>query len=94
MNFVRRWPFLILAVITLLVGGLWHATTDGARSGIVFTIVSTLGAVFIAGMRLARQMVGWSPPYTQLLGFLLGLAPYVLADLVLRIIRARRARAA
>jgi hypothetical protein len=87
---VRRWPFITLAVLTLIVGAVWHATTGGARSGIVFTVVSLLGAPFIAAMRWARQLIGWSPPYTQLLGFLLGLAPYVLAEFALRFVRARR----
>lgn len=92
MRLIRRWPFLTLAALTLVVGGSWHATTDGSRSGFVFTLVSVLGAPFIAAMRWAIRNVGWSPPYTQLAGFLLGVAPYVVADFVLNALRARRAR--
>lgn len=90
MRFISRWPFLTVAAATLVIGGLWHWTTDGSRSGVVFWIVSVLGAPFIAAMRWATRAVGWSPPYTQLVGFVLGLVPYVVAELLLKAVRRRR----
>ena len=80
---------MTLAVVTLAVGGIWHWTTDGSRSGLVFTLVSILGAPFIAAMRFAVRTIGWSPPYTQLVGFIVGLAPYILAEALLRLWRHR-----
>lgn len=88
--FVRRWPFVTLAIFTLVLGAVWHALGGGARSGVAFTIVSIVGAPFIAAMRWATRGLGMSPPFSQVAGFILGLTPYLIAEVVLRVVRARR----
>ena len=87
---VRRWPFVTLAIFTLALGVVWHAVGDGTRSGIAFTIVSIVGAPFIAAMQWATRGLGMSPPFSQIAGFILGLTPYLIAEVVLRVVRARR----
>ena len=93
MKTIRSWPFLTLAVVTLLVGVAWHLAgigkDDGAIGRGLFAIVSVLGAPFIGAQRLAR-MLGDSPlrPWVALI---VGLAPYVIADLLWRRRRPRPA---
>ena len=89
MRFVRRHPFVCLAIVTMAIGALWHTLPPGLRTPTA-PVVGVIGAPFISAMRLTRRMVGWSA-FTPLLGTLLGLAPYVLADWLLRRARARRA---
>ena len=88
MRFIRRHPFLILALGTMAIGAVWHTLGPALREPTA-PVVSVIGAPFIAGMRLARRLVGWSR-LTPLLGTLIGLAPYVLADWLLSRRRARR----
>lgn len=87
MKLVRRWPFLTLAGITLVIGVLWHvarARPDLAGvASATFALVSVIGAPFIAAMRLATATLGDSR-LTPLVGLLLGLAPYVAADWLYR----------
>ena len=87
-RFVRRRPFLCLAVVTLVIGVAWHAA--GPARAPTTPIVSLIGAPFIAGMRLSRRLMGWTA-FTPVLGTLFGLAPYLLADWLLARTRARRA---
>ena len=86
MKLVRSWPFLTLAVVTLVVGVLWHlagvARDDGVLARLLFGAVSVLGAPFIAAQRLSRTL--GDTPLRPAIALLLGLAPYVLADLLLR----------
>ena len=93
MKIIRSWPFLTLAVITLLVGVAWHlggvGKDDGALGRGLFAIVSVLGAPFIAAQRLAR-MLGDSP-FRPWVALIVGLAPYVIADLLWRRRRPRPA---
>lgn len=89
MRFLRRHPFLMLALVTMAIGAGYHMLGPSAREPLA-PVVSFIGAPFIAGMRLARRLVGWSR-LTPLVGTLIGLAPYVLADWLLARWRARRA---
>jgi hypothetical protein len=86
MKVVRSWPFLTLAVITLAVGVLWHLAgigrDDGVLGRLLFGVVSVLGAPFIAAQRLSRTL--GDTPLRPAIALLLGLAPYVFADLLLR----------
>lgn len=96
MKVVRSWPFLTLAVATLVVGVLWHlggiGRDDGIPGRVLFGIVSVLGAPFIAAQRLSRSL--GDMPLRPLIALLLGLLPYVLADLLLRRRRMRTRAAA
>ena len=93
MKIIRSWPFLTIAVVTLLVGVAWHLAgigkDDGALGRGLFAIVSVLGASFIGAQRLASTL-GDSPlrPWVALI---VGLAPYVIADLLWRRRRPRPA---
>ena len=87
-GWLRRHPFLCLAVITIAIGIAWHAA--GPARGPMTPIVSVIGAPFIAAMRLSRRVIGWST-FTPVIGTLMGLAPYLLADWLLARARQRRA---
>lgn len=87
-GFVRRHPFLCLGLATMVIGAAWHALSPGLR-GSSAPVVTVIGAPFIGAMRLSRSLLG-SSPLTPLLGTLIGLAPYVLADRLLSRARARR----
>ena len=88
-RFVRRHPFVILALLTMAIGAGYHMLGPAAREPLT-PVVTFIGAPFIAGMRLARRFVG-SSRLIPLVGTLIGLAPYVLADWLLARWRARRA---
>lgn len=85
--FARRNPFLILATLTIVFGVVWHSPLIGADARPtlqpVFTVV---GFPFITAMRLVNRMIGGSP-LTPLAGLLLGLVPYVIADMIWRRVR-------
>ena len=87
-GFLRRRPFLCLAVVTIVIGAAWHALSPETRASST-PLMEVIGAPFIGAMRLSRPIVGASP-MTPLLGLLIGLAPYVLADWLLARARARR----
>ena len=53
-------------------------------------VVEIIGAWFIAAMRLVNRHTGGTA-FTPLLGFLLGVAPYLLADVALNMWRKKRA---
>ena len=93
MRVIRLWPFLSLAVVTLLAGVAWHLAgigkDDGALGRGLFAVVSVLGAPFIAAQRLARTL--GESPFRPWVALFVGIAPYVIADLLLR--RRRNARA-
>ena len=86
MKVVRSWPFLSLAVVTLIVGVLWHlggiGRDDGALGRVLFGIVSILGAPFIGAQRLSRSL--GDTPLRPWIALILGIAPYVIADLLVR----------
>lgn len=85
--FARRNPFFILAALTIVFGVVWHSPLIGADARPtlqpVFTVV---GFPFITAMRLVNRMIGGSP-LTPLAGLLLGLVPYVIADVIWRRVR-------
>jgi hypothetical protein len=87
-GFVRRRPFLCLAIVTIAIGAAWHALSPELRTPST-PVMNVIGAPFIGAMRLSRRLVGGSP-VTPLLGLLMGLAPYVLADWLLARARSRR----
>ncbi len=86
MKLVRAWPFMTLAAVTILIGIAWHAAgaarDDGGIGQAMFAIVSIIGAPFIAAQRLSREL--GTSPLRPVVALLLGLAPYLIADLVLR----------
>jgi hypothetical protein len=87
-GFVRRRPFLCLAIVTIVIGAVWHALSPELRATSA-PVMGVIGAPFIGAMRLSRGLVG-SSPMTPLLGTLIGLAPYLLADWLLARVRRRR----
>lgn len=89
MRFIRRHPFLLLALLTMAIGAWYHTLGPAAREPLT-PMVTFIGAPFINGMRLARRLVG-SSALIPLVGTLLGLAPYVLVDWLLARWRDRRA---
>jgi hypothetical protein len=94
MRLVRRFPFLTLAVVTLLIGGVWHAVhldTGTPLGHALLQVVSVLGAPFIWGQRYAAHALG-PGAVARIAGFILGLMPYMLWEVLLATYRARRAR--
>ena len=86
--FVRRHPFLCLAILTIALGAAFHALSPERRAPLT-PVMNVIGAPFITGMRLSRDL--GSSPLRPLVGTLLGLVPYLLADWLLSRVRARRA---
>jgi hypothetical protein len=90
---IWTWPFLSLGLATLLLGALWHAAridhADGSLQMAAYIAVSIIGAPFILAMRLATATFG-SSSLTPLVGLVVGLAPYVLAEWLLHRWRSRR----
>lgn len=91
MRLVRAKPFLLLALITIAIGALWHSPviTSAYVRSILQSGVEVIGAPFIIAMRLSASAFGESP-FAPISGLLLGIAPYLLADWLLRRVRARR----
>jgi hypothetical protein len=88
-RFLRRHPFLCLAILTMVIGMLWHAPLLPMDVRVsTMPVVKAIGAPFIAGMRLARSLVG-ANAFTPLLGTALGFAPYLIADWLLAWTRRR-----
>ena len=87
-NFIRRRPFLCLAVVTIAIGAAWHALGPELRAPTA-PLMNVIGAPFIAGMRMSREL--GSSPLRPLVGPLLGFIPYLLADWLLARARTRRA---
>jgi len=87
MKVIKSWPFLTLAAFTLIVGVAWHALGVNRDSGppgaAFFWFAYILGAPFIGAMTLMTRVVG-VPSVRPLLGLIIGLAPYLAADLLLR----------
>ena len=82
-RFLRRHPFLCLGLFTMAIGALWHAPLLPVDLRVsAMPVVKVIGAPFIAGMRLARSLVG-ANPVTPLLGTAIGFAPYLIADWLL-----------
>jgi hypothetical protein len=94
-HFVRRRPFLTLALITLAVGAVWHLSGLNAEEGplgsAMFAIAYVLGMPFILAMRLVGSVVT-HPALRGVLGFVLGMLPYLAADEVVRRRRLRKQR--
>jgi hypothetical protein len=93
MRRLRERPFLTLAFFTLIVGAVWHLSGldhDESRFGFaLFAISYVLGTPFIVAMRLVGSVI--SPPVLRgLLGFALGILPYLAADEALRRRRLRK----
>jgi hypothetical protein len=79
-NLLRR-PFLSLACVTLCLGALWHSPLGDAFAdhSIARAVIAIIGAPFIASMRAANSALGPSN-LTPLVGLVLGLSPYLIAD--------------
>ena len=92
MNLLRSRPFLCLAFGTVLLGVLWHTSLANSATGHTFLTgaMTVVGAPFIAAMRFSNALFG-DASATPLVGLLLGLVPYLLADWLLQKIRSRRA---
>ena len=95
MRVFRNRPFLTLSVFTLAVGVAWHLSgldrDDGPLGLALFGISYVLGLPFILAMRLAGSVVS-NPVLRGVLGFALGLVPYLVADGLLRRRRVRMHR--
>lgn len=84
MKLLRRHPFVLLAVVTISLGALWHSRLLGPDTReSVEPAMQVIGAPFIASMRLATRWFGRSA-VTPIAGLILGLLPYVGADWLLR----------
>ena len=92
---LRLHPFLSLAALTFGLFALVATTRpdydDGGIGGILFVLLSLLGQPFLLTMRLMRTAFGDSPVIV-IVGWILGLLPYLAADVGLRHWRARRRR--
>lgn len=90
MRFLKRHPFAVLAVLTILIGVLWHSTVLPASIRPALSpLVTVLGYPFVSAMRFVNRNMTPSA-LTPVLGTAIGLAPYLLADWIWR----RRNRAA
>lgn len=94
---VRQRPFLALALVTLAIGAVWHLSGLDQHDGPVglglFAISYVLGMPFIMAMRLVGSVVS-HPALRGLLGFALGILPYLAADEAVRRRRLRKRIAA
>ena len=82
--FVRRHPFALLGLATMFIGAVWHSPLVSPESRPTLQpLITVIGTPFIAAMRLVSRTL---PPsvLTPILGTLLGLAPYLAADWLLR----------
>lgn len=90
---LRERPFLVLAFVTLIVGAVWHLSGLNQRDGPVgfalFGISYVLGLPFILAMRLVGSVVS-HPALRGILGFALGMLPYLAADEAVRRRRLRK----
>ncbi|MDQ4079541.1 MAG: hypothetical protein M3125_02190 [Gemmatimonadota bacterium] len=86
-------PFLVLAFFTLIVGAMWHLSgfdyDQGPLGFALFAFSYVLGAPFIVAMRLVGSVVS-HPALRGVLGFALGMLPYLAADELLRRRRLRK----
>lgn len=93
---LRERPFLVLALFTLAVGAAWHLSgldqDDGPLGFALFAVSYVLGTPFIMAMRLVGSFVS-HPALRGLIGFALGMLPYLAADEALRRRRLRKRRA-
>ena len=89
MRLIRARPFLCLAVVTILLGVLWHSPLIGSGDtrAALTGVMTVVGAPFIFAMRLFTSLLG-SSKLAPLLGLLFGLTPYVLLDWLLAKYRA------
>jgi hypothetical protein len=92
-RFVRQRPFLSLAFITLAIGAVWHLSglnhDQGRLGAALLGIAYVLGMPFILAMRLVGSVVS-HPALRGVLGFILGMLPYLAADEILRRRRLRK----
>jgi hypothetical protein len=92
-RFVRQRPFLTLALVTLAVGAVWHLSglneNQGPLGAAMFALAYVLGLPFILAMRLVGSVVT-QPALRGVLGFVLGILPYLAADEVVRRRRLRK----
>jgi hypothetical protein len=90
---LRERPFLVLALVTLGVGAVWHLSgldwDDGPVAFVLFAISYILGTPFIVAMRLVGSLVS-HPVVRGVLGFALGMLPYLAADEAVRRRRLRK----
>lgn len=93
MRFIRARPFLALAAFTLAVGVVWHTSgldyDEGPLGFGLFAASYVLGTPFILAIRLVGSVVS-HPILRGILGFALGLLPYLAADEAVRRHRMRR----
>jgi hypothetical protein len=86
MKTIKAWPFLSLAAFTLVIGVVWHVSgvnrNSGAAGAAFYWFAAIIGSPFIGGMTLATRWVNGA--LRPLIGLVIGLAPYVIADLMWR----------
>ena len=93
MKFLKARPFLVLAVFTVAIGFAWHASglkgNEGPWQYALYIAVYIIGFPFITAVRWLTHLIG-NPAVAGSLGLLIGLIPYLIADVILRRARARR----
>ena len=91
---LRNHPFLLLGLVTILIGGWWHTSgidpKASAGGAAAYRVVSVLGFFFISAMRFLRSLTD-NFAVSGIGSMVLGLTPYLLADWALR--RRRRTHA-
>ncbi|HEX7939677.1 MAG TPA: hypothetical protein VF483_11880 [Gemmatimonadaceae bacterium] len=87
MRAIKAWPFLSLAAFTLVVGVVFHLVgvtrTSPPLGAAFFWFSAVIGSPFIGGMTLATRTVSISA-LRPLVGLIIGLLPYVAAEILLR----------
>jgi len=93
-KFLRTRPFLSLACVTIAIGAAWHLSglkpDDGPLAFGLYAVSYALGLPFITATRILRSVIG-NPALAGILSLAIGLAPYLLADWLLRRRRSRSA---
>lgn len=86
-------PFLLLGIVTILIGGWWHTSgidpNASATGAAVYRVVYVLGFFFIAATRVLRSLTD-NVAVSGIGSLVLGIIPYLVADWALR--RRRRGR--
>ena len=94
MKLFRDHPFMLLAVFTVMVGGLYHASGIDRNTpvgSVLYGATYALGFIFINATRFANALTE-NRAVAGVISLALGILPYLLGDILLR--RRRAARAA
>ena len=87
MRFVKRRPFLCLALFTIAAGAAWHLAKL-PNEGPLYALVYLLGFPFITLTRLATPVLG--PALAGVVSLALGTLLYLLADHLLHRLRKQK----